>query len=85
MPDRVGHQVGQYRLLRLLGEGGFAEVYLGEHNHLGTFAAIKVLNAKLTTEEIERFRQEARTIAWLRHPISCACWTLGSRAASRIW
>jgi eukaryotic-like serine/threonine-protein kinase len=28
----------------LLGEGGFAEVYLGEHIHLGTHAAIKVLH-----------------------------------------
>src|SRR5579883_562236 len=68
MANRVGQQVGQYRLLRLLGEGGFAEVYLGEHVHLGTLAAIKLLSAKLSAEEIERFRQEARTIARLRHP-----------------
>src|SRR5579885_3133497 len=68
MANRVGQQVGQYRLLRLLGEGGFAEVYRGEHVHLGTLAAIKLLSAKLSAEEIERFRQEARTIARLRHP-----------------
>ncbi len=68
MPDRVGQQLGNYRLVRLLGEGGFAEVYLGEHIHLGTEAAIKVLTAKLTTDEIEQFRNEARTIARLKHP-----------------
>src|SRR5215472_1173690 len=68
MTDRVGQQVGNYRLLRLLGEGGFAEVYLGEQVHLGTPAALKVLGARLTAEEVEQFRQEARTIALLKHP-----------------
>jgi len=68
MADRIGQQLGNYRLTRLLGEGGFAQVYLGEHIHLGTEAAIKVLTARLTTEEIEQFRSEARTIARLRHP-----------------
>src|SRR5579859_7111504 len=67
MADRVGQQLGNYRLLRLLGAGGFAEVYLGEHQHLGTQAAIKVLSAKLNAEGTERFRDEARTIARLRH------------------
>src|SRR5689334_4395358 len=68
MPDRVGQQLGNYLLTRLLGEGGFAEVYLGEHIHLGTEAAIKVLIARLTSDEIEQFRNEARTIARLKHP-----------------
>jgi serine/threonine protein kinase len=68
MPDRVGQQLGNYRLVRLLGEGGFAEVYLGEHIHLGTEAAIKILSARLSSDEIEQFRNEARTIAHLKHP-----------------
>ena len=42
MEERVGQQLGNYRLVRLLGLGGFAEVYLGEHVRLGTHAAIKV-------------------------------------------
>ena len=46
MTDRIGQKLGNYHLVRLLGEGGFAEVYLGEHIHLGTEAAIKVLGHK---------------------------------------
>lgn len=66
--ERVGQQLGNYRLLHLLGRGGFAEVYLGEHVHLGTQAAIKVLYARMDHDGIETFRAEARTIASLEHP-----------------
>ena len=52
MTDLIGHQLGNYRLIRLLGHGGFADVYLGEHIHLNTLAAIKVLDARLTADEI---------------------------------
>src|SRR6266568_4162078 len=68
MTDRVGQRLGNYQLTRLLGEGGFAEVYLGEHIHLGTQAAIKVLYTQLASDDLERFRTEARTIAHLVHP-----------------
>src|SRR5438067_3528967 len=68
MADRVGQQLGNYRLVRLLGQGGFAEVYLGEHLHLGTEAAIKLLHTQLASEDTDAFRKEARTIAHLVHP-----------------
>jgi serine/threonine protein kinase len=68
MTDRVGQQLGNYRLIRLLGRGGFAEVYLGEHIHLGTQAAIKVLHTQLARDDEDKFRAEARTIARLIHP-----------------
>ncbi len=34
MTNRVGQQIGNYCLVRLLGYGGFADVYLGQHIHL---------------------------------------------------
>jgi eukaryotic-like serine/threonine-protein kinase len=68
MTDRTEQQFGHYRLTRLLGHGGFADVYLGEHIYLGTQAAIKVLDTHLSSDETEQFRQEARTIAQLEHP-----------------
>jgi eukaryotic-like serine/threonine-protein kinase len=68
MADLVGQQIGNYRLVRLLGQGGFAEVYLGEHVYLGTSAAIKILHAQLASEDVEHFQAESRTIARLAHP-----------------
>src|ERR1017187_759502 len=68
MVDRVGQQLGNYIIVRKLGEGAFADVYLGEHVHLGTYAAIKVLHTQLHSGDIEKFRSEARTVAHLIHP-----------------
>ncbi len=68
MQDRVGQQFGNYRLVRLLGTGGFAEVYLGEHVYLNTQAAIKVLQTRLEADDQENFLNEARIIARLIHP-----------------
>src|SRR6266851_554042 len=69
LEDRAGQQLGNYRLVRLLGRGGFAEVYLGEHLRLGTSAAVKVLHTRLANRsEVESFQKEAHTIASLEHP-----------------
>ncbi|HEX9131269.1 MAG TPA: protein kinase [Ktedonobacteraceae bacterium] len=68
MTDYVDQQLGNYRLVRLLGRGAFGDVYLGIHVHLKTPAAIKVLHTALTSSDIEKFRTEARTIARLEHP-----------------
>lgn len=68
MTDRVGQQIGHYRLVRCLGEGGFATVYLGQHLYLNTQVAIKILSTSLSKDESEQFQQEARFIAHLKHP-----------------
>ncbi|HLJ34970.1 MAG TPA: serine/threonine-protein kinase, partial [Ktedonobacteraceae bacterium] len=68
MSDRVGEQIDRYRLIRLLGRGGFAEVYLGQHIHLNTFAAIKLLLTQLTGNDVQKFRNEAYNLAQLSHP-----------------
>jgi eukaryotic-like serine/threonine-protein kinase len=68
MTDRVGQRLGNYRLVRMIGQGGFAEVYLGQHIYLDTPAAIKVLHARLESDDVEYFLTEARTVARLLHP-----------------
>ncbi|MBO0795099.1 MAG: protein kinase, partial [Ktedonobacteraceae bacterium] len=64
----VGKEIGHYRLIHLLGQGGFAEVYLGEHIHLKSLAAIKILQSRLSSDHQELFVNEARTLARLLHP-----------------
>ena len=68
MVDRVGQQLGNYRLIQLLGQGNWASVYLGKHIHLNTQAAIKVLHEQLAPHDMADFLNEARIIAHLRHP-----------------
>lgn len=64
----VGQRLGNYRLLRLLGQGGFAKVYLGEQVYLHTQAALKVLHVQLLNGHVQAFLNEARLIAHLEHP-----------------
>jgi WD40 repeat protein len=66
--DRVGQKLGNYRLIRLLGQGGFADVYLGQHIYLNTQAAIKVSLEQMTAQDFQRFLKEAQTVAALKHP-----------------
>src|SRR6266849_4949484 len=68
MIDRVGKQLGNYRLQRLLGRGGFADIYLGEHVFLKSLAALKILRMSLTEEERAAFLKEAQTLMRLVHP-----------------
>src|SRR5579859_1060529 len=68
MANHVGQHIGSYQLLRSLGEGGFAEVYLGTHLYLKHLAAIKILHAHLAGQDAKQFLAEALTLADLVHP-----------------
>ena len=61
---------GRYRIVRKLGSGGMANVYLAEDEDLGRRVAIKILNDRYANDDlfIERFRREAKSAAALSHP-----------------
>src|SRR5215469_7373756 len=67
MADRVGQQIDDYRLVRLLGAGTLGEVYLGEHIYYHTQVAVKVLKIHLNPDTLKDFLNEARTVR-LKHP-----------------
>lgn len=67
--DLTGKQLGNYRMLKHLGSGGFADVYLGEQKHLNRPVAVKVLRTLLMTDaEKQTFIDEANQLAKLDHP-----------------
>nr|MDQ2716466.1 protein kinase [Chloroflexota bacterium] len=69
MIDRSGKPFDSYKLLHLLGEGAFGQVYLAEHmrQHTSERVAIKILQLRLEGPELHAFLNEARIIR-LRHP-----------------
>src|SRR5918912_4578954 len=67
MAQHVGQHLGPYQLIQVLGQGHWAAVYLGEHRHLHSQAALKVLHEPLGAAQVADFLTEARTLARLRH------------------
>lgn len=62
-------QVGPYRLLGVLGQGGMGVVYRAQHETHHRLAAIKMIASPLADEELlTRFRDEVEAIARLHHP-----------------
>jgi serine/threonine-protein kinase len=68
--DLTGRQLGNYRVLSLLGRGGMGEVYRVRDGKLGRDVAIKILPRGFTSdpERLARFEREARVLAALNHP-----------------
>lgn len=70
-PDKfVGSTIGPYQLVEFIGEGGMAKVYKALHPELQRYAAIKIMHAHFFKDDefISRFKNEAKSLAMLRHP-----------------
>ena len=66
----IGTKLDDYQILRRLGRGGMADVYVALHQTLDRQVALKVLRRQLAGDAgyVERFRREARAAAKLNHP-----------------
>ncbi|MDR1922751.1 MAG: serine/threonine protein kinase [Planctomycetaceae bacterium] len=70
MVDLINRDFGDYLVMRRIGSGAMAEVYLAEQKSLGRRVALKILKPELAGDEVhlQRFVREARAIARMVHP-----------------
>ena len=70
MSDLSGKTLGQYQIIKLIGQGGMAKIYLAYQPSIRREVAIKVMSSPLqeSAGSIKRFAQEVEVIAHLQHP-----------------
>ena len=75
----IGHKIGNYEILSLLGAGGMGEVYLARDARLDRQIALKILPAQFTQDpaQVERFEREARAASALNHPNIITIYDIG--------
>lgn len=79
--DLTGQAMGDYQILRRLGRGGMADVYVAQQKSLGRQVAIKILRRDFAQDAsyVERFRREARAVARLSHANIVQVFEVGQR------
>jgi tRNA A-37 threonylcarbamoyl transferase component Bud32 len=72
----VGDVLGKCRLMRLLGEGAYGQVYYGHHQSLNVAVAVKLLQPALFNDPAVhlQLRNEAQVLARLNHPHVVRVW-----------
>ena len=80
-----GCEVGSFRVVGTLGEGGMGKVYLAQDTRLGRHVALKLLPASFTRdrERVRRFEQEARAASALNHPNILTVYDIGDAEGAR--
>src|SRR5204863_4741579 len=75
----VGHRIGNYEILSLLGMGGMGEVYLARDTRLERQVALKLLPAQFTRDpaQVQSFEREARAASALNHPNIIVIYEIG--------
>jgi eukaryotic-like serine/threonine-protein kinase len=68
MMNLIGQEVGNYKLLRLLGQGSSAHVYLGEQRDDRSYVAVKIPRTQATNGQKTRGRDEVSMLMYATHP-----------------
>jgi WD40 repeat protein len=81
----IGEQIGRYKLLRILGEGGFGLVYLAEQQRpMKRQVALKIIKPGMDSAQIiRRFEAERQALALLDHPNVAHVYDAGTTEAGR--
>ena len=66
--EKIGREIGHYKIVSLLGAGGMGEVWLAEDARLKRQIALKLLSAVDKQDFLRRFEQEAHAVSALNHP-----------------
>ena len=66
--DKIGREIGHYKIVSPLGAGGMGEVWLAEDARLKRQIALKLLSAVQNKDFLVRFEQEAHAVSALNHP-----------------
>ena len=84
--DLQDKMLGEFRLLRRLGGGGMAEVWLAEQTSLHRQVAVKVMRPDIQSDEMcrKRFEQEAHAAAGLNHPNIVQVYAIGEADGIRF-
>jgi biopolymer transport protein ExbD/tRNA A-37 threonylcarbamoyl transferase component Bud32 len=81
MNDLTDKRLGEFHLMRHLGSGGMADVFVAEQTTLQRYVAVKVMKPKLMAQSgqdmLTRFKQEAMMAAGLNHPNIVQVYTIG--------
>jgi serine/threonine-protein kinase len=81
-----GHQIENYRIVRLLGSGGMGEVHLAEDVRLKRKVALKLLPPHFTAnpDRVRRFEREARAASALNHPNIVTIYEIGQTESTHF-
>ena len=85
LSEQTGASIGRYKLLQLIGEGGFGAVYMAEQQEpVQRKVALKIIKRGMDTKQvIARFEAERQALAMMEHPHIAKVLDAGATAAGR--